>query len=96
MEEILRTVSYDQYIDIPILGETAKVIFSEKAWNFLQNLMLESSTLDAERGCFFVGRINQDSNTDEIVYYFDYHTSQFICEDAIYNLYMQLMKIMNN
>lgn len=38
----LDTVSYDQFDDIPSLKDKAKIIFSEKVYNMLCNLMNDS------------------------------------------------------
>ena len=38
----LNTVSYDQFIDIPSLDSGAKIIFSEKVYNYLKELIHET------------------------------------------------------
>lgn len=39
MSDVLNTVSYDQFDDIPSLRNNAKVIFSEEVYNNLCSLM---------------------------------------------------------
>lgn len=39
MSDVLNTVSYDQFDDIPSLKNNAKVIFSEEVYNNLCSLM---------------------------------------------------------
>ena len=81
-DNLLHTVSYDQNIDIPTLGRQAKVIFSEEAFNFLLKLITKSEEKNIEQWCYLVGR--KSSNVREFVFYFDYHTSEFRPENAIY------------
>lgn len=52
----LNTVSYDQFIDIPSLDSSAKIIFSEKVYNYLKKLIQETKFTEAEKGCYIVGR----------------------------------------
>ena len=84
MSNELKTASYDQYSDIPnieSLGLKSKIIFSEKAYKHLNELIYDSKIKNAERGCFFVGR---KSENDPFIIYIDYYTSEFECKDAFY------------
>lgn len=56
MSSELNTVSYDQFNDIPSLGNKAKIIFSEDVYNMLCDLMSDTKNKNIEKGCYLVGR----------------------------------------
>lgn len=56
MSDVLNTVSYDQFDDIPSLRNNAKVIFSEEVYNNLCSLMDDTKNRNMENGCYLVGR----------------------------------------
>ena len=72
----LGTVSYDQFVDIPSLGGKSKIIFSEKVYNYLNNLMNETKNESAEKGCYLVGR-QSISDDGALCFYFDFCSSKF-------------------
>ncbi len=84
MSSVMDTVSYDQYSNIPAiddLGANSKIIFSEKSYKKMMELIINTSRSNAESGCFFVGRKSKDN---PFSIYIDYNTSEFLCEDGIY------------
>lgn len=56
MSDVLNTVSYDQFDDIPSLRNNAKVIFSEEVYNILCGLMDDTKNRNMKNGCYLVGR----------------------------------------
>lgn len=56
MSDVLNTVSYDQFDDIPSLRNNAKVIFSEEVYNNLCSLMDDTKNRNMENSCYLVGR----------------------------------------
>ena len=56
MSDVLNTVSYDQFDDIPSLRNNAKVIFSEEVYNNLCSLMDDTKNRNMENGCYLVRR----------------------------------------
>lgn len=72
----LQTVSYDQFTDIPSLGGKSKIIFSEKVYKYLNNLINETKTENAEKGCYLVGR-KSISEDGALCFYFDFCSSKF-------------------
>lgn len=56
MSDVLNTVSYDQFDDIPSLRNNAKVIFSEEVYNNLCSLMDDTKNRNMENGCYLVER----------------------------------------
>lgn len=56
MSDVLNTVSYDQFDDIPSLKNNAKVIFSEEVYNNLCSLMDNTKNRSMENGCYLVER----------------------------------------
>lgn len=85
MNDIMDTVSYDQYNNIPSLddlGAKSKVIFSEEAYKKCMEMFMKTNRENAETGCFFVGRKAENEN---FTIYIDSYTSEFVCEDGIYS-----------
>lgn len=82
MDDILNTVSYDQYSDIPMLSERSKVIFGAQVYAELLKMQNDTNRTNTENGCFLVGR---QSFEDTHVIYFDYCTSRFQCSDGVYS-----------
>ena len=83
MSNIIDSVSYDQYKNIPTadeMGVNTKIIFNEDAYVKLLTLIKKTKDLESETGCFFVGR-QSEKNPFTIV--IDYFTSDFRCEDAL-------------
>lgn len=79
----LNTVSYDQFIDIPSLDSSAKIIFSEKVYNYLKKLIQETKFTEAEKGCYIVGR-KSTSEKGKLCFYFDFYSSKFKTVDGNY------------
>ena len=79
--QALNTVSYDQYVDIPSLGNHSKVIFSENVYNQINRLIGETQQNNSEVGCYLVGR-KAISSDGELCFYFDDCTSQFQTTDG--------------
>ncbi len=82
MEDI-ETVSYDQFFDIPSLGSKSKVIFSEAVYNYLTNLINETKSENAEKGCYLVGR-KSVSKDGALCFYFDFCSSKFQTSNGNY------------
>ena len=83
MSNVIDSVSYDQYKNIPTadeMGIKTKIIFSQEAYLKLLTLIKKTKDLESETGCFFVGR-QSEKNPFTIV--IDYFTSDFRCEDAL-------------
>ena len=83
MSNVIDSVSYDQYKNIPTVDEMGiktKIIFSQEAYLKLLTLIKKTKDLESETGCFFVGR-QSEKNPFTIV--IDYFTSDFKCEDAL-------------
>jgi len=83
MSNVIDSVSYDQYKNIPTadeMGIKTKIIFSQEAHLKLLTLIKKTKDLESETGCFFVGR---QSETNPFTIVIDYFTSDFICEDAL-------------
>ena len=83
MSNIIDSVSYDQYKNIPTadeMGIKTKIIFSQKAYLKLLTLIKKTKDLGSETGCFFVGRQSEKNPFAIII---DYFTSDFRCEDAL-------------
>ncbi len=79
---ILNSVSYDQYKNIPTadeLGVQTKIIFSQEAYVKLLQMIKKTRDSENETGCFFVGRQSQNN---PFAIYVDFYTSEFECEDA--------------
>lgn len=72
----LSTVSYDQFFDIPSLGDKSKIIFSENVYKFLNNLINETKAENSEKGCYLVGRKSISEN-GTWCFYFDFYSSRF-------------------
>lgn len=72
----IETVSYDQFFDIPSLGNKSKIIFSEDVYNYLITLINETKRENAEKGCYLVGR-KSVSEDGKLCFYFDFHSSKF-------------------
>lgn len=83
MSSELNTVSYDQFNDIPSLGNTSKIIFSEDVYNMLCDLMNDTKNKNIENGCYLVGRkaISKDGG---LFFYFDFCSSRFQTADGNY------------
>ena len=79
----LDTVSYDQFDDIPSLKDKAKIIFSEKVYNMLCNLMNDTKNTNKENGCYLVGR-QAISKNGKLYFYFDFCSSKFQTVDGNY------------
>ncbi len=79
----LNTVSYDQFFDIPSLGNKSKIIFSEEAYNYINKLIAETKNNNSENGCFLVGRSAVTSD-GALCFYFDFFTSKFLLVDGNY------------
>ena len=59
MSNIIDSVSYDQYKNIPTadeMGVKTKIIFKEDAYVKLLKVIKKTTDLENETGCFFVGR----------------------------------------
>ncbi len=80
----LNTVSYNQFDDIPSLGTKSKIIFSEKAYMFLNSLINETKNDNKEEGCYLVGR-KSISEDGALCFYFDFCSSKFQTTDGIYS-----------
>lgn len=83
MSNVIDSVSYDQYKNIPTadeMGIKTKIIFSQEAHLKLLTLIKKTKDLESETGCFFVGR---QSETNHFTIVIDYFTSDFQCEDAL-------------
>ena len=83
MSNIIDSVSYDQYKNIPTadeMGVNTKIIFNENAYLKLLTLIKKTKDLENETGCFFVGRQSEKNPFAIII---DYFTSDFRCEDAL-------------
>lgn len=72
----MNTVSYDQFIDIPSLGNTSKIILSEQVYNYIKMLINETKTENSEKGCYIVGR-KSVSEKGALCFYFDFCSSKF-------------------
>ena len=84
MEDVIDSVSYDQYKNIPTADENgikSKVIFSYEAYSNLLRLIKNTRDSDRETGCFFVGI--QTKNNNVLAYKINDFTSDFECEDAL-------------
>ena len=83
MSNVIDSVSYDQYKNIPTadeMGVNTKIIFNEDAYVKLLTLIKKTKDLENETGCFFVGRQSEKNPFAIII---DYFTSDFRCEDAL-------------
>ena len=83
MSNVIDSVSYDQYKNIPTadeMGVKTKIIFNEDAYVKLLTLIKKTKDLENETGCFFVGRQSEKNPFAIII---DYFTSDFQCEDAL-------------
>ena len=83
MSNVIDSVSYDQYKNIPTadeMGVKTKIIFSQDAYVKLLTLIKKTKDLESETGCFFVGRQSEENPFAIII---DYFTSDFQCEDAL-------------
>ena len=83
MSNVIDSVSYDQYKNIPTadeMGVNTKIIFNEDAYVKLLTLIKKTKDLESETGCFFVGRQSEKNPFAIII---DYFTSDFRCEDAL-------------
>lgn len=83
MSNIIESVSYDQYKNIPTadeMGIKTKIIFSQEAYLKLLTLIKKTRDLGSETGCFFVGRQSEKNPFNIVI---DYFTSDFRCEDAL-------------
>ena len=83
MSNVIDSVSYDQYKNIPTadeMGVNTKIIFNEDAYVKLLTLIKKTKDLESETGCFFVGRQSEKNPFAIII---DYFTSDFQCEDAL-------------
>ena len=83
MSNIIDSVSYDQYKNIPTadeMGIKTKIIFSQEAYLKLLTLIKKTKDLGSETGCFFVGRQSEKNPFNIVI---DYFTSDFRCEDAL-------------
>ena len=83
MSDVIDSVSYDQYKNIPTadeLGVKTKIIFSQEVYLRLLQMMKSTKESNMETGCFFVGR---QSENNPFSIYVDFCTSEFECEDAL-------------
>lgn len=83
MSNVIDSVSYDQYKNIPTadeMGVNTKIIFNEDAYVKLLTLIKKTKDLENETGCFFVGRQSEKNPFNIVI---DYFTSDFRCEDAL-------------
>ena len=83
MSNVIDSVSYDQYKNIPTadeMGVNTKIIFNEDAYVKLLTLIKKTKDLGSETGCFFVGRQSEKNPFNIVI---DYFTSDFRCEDAL-------------
>ena len=83
MSNVIDSVSYDQYKNIPTadeMGVKTKIIFSQEAYLKLLTLIKKTKDLGSETGCFFVGRQSEKNPFNIVI---DYFTSDFRCEDAL-------------
>lgn len=83
MSNVIDSVSYDQYKNIPTadeMGVNTKIIFNEDAYVKLLTLIKKTKDLESETGCFFVGRQSEKNPFNIVI---DYFTSDFRCEDAL-------------
>ena len=83
MSNVIDSVSYDQYKNIPTadeMGIKTKIIFSQEAHLKLLTLIKKTRDLGSETGCFFVGRQSEKNPFNIVI---DYFTSDFRCEDAL-------------
>ena len=61
MSNVIDSVSYDQYKNIPTadeMGIKTKIIFSQEAYLKLLTLIKKTKDLGSETGCLFVGGNN--------------------------------------
>lgn len=75
--DIIDSVSYDQYNDIPVLDElgiNTKIIFNEETYKKILLMLAKTKKNNIETGAYFVGR---RSNEDSMTIYIDYCTSEF-------------------
>ena len=79
----INTVSYDQFSDIPSLGKKSKIIFSEKAFQYIIKLINETKRNNEENGCYLIGR-KSISDDGALCFYFDLFTSKFETTDGNY------------
>ena len=101
VSNVIDSVSYDQYKNIPTadeMGIKTKIIFNENAYLKLSTLINRTNDLESETGCFFVGRQSEKNPFAIII---DYFTSDFQCEDALVlggsvNPTKQVYKELNN
>ena len=80
--EVLESVSYDQYRNIPSyeeLNKKVKIIFSNFCYKNILQMSINAMNNNCEHGSFFVGKII--SNNPEVIY-FDYNTSEFVKADG--------------
>ncbi len=83
MSNVIDSVSYDQYKNIPTadeMGIKTKIIFSQEAYLKLLTLIKKTRDLGSETGCFFVGRQSEKNPFNIVI---DYFTSDFRCENAL-------------
>lgn len=83
MSNVIDSVSYDQYKNIPTadeMGIKTKIIFSQEAYLKLLTLIKKTRDLGSETGCFFAGRQSEKNPFNIVI---DYFTSDFRCEDAL-------------
>lgn len=83
MSNVIDSVSYDQYKNIPTadeMGIKTKIIFSQEAYLKVLTLIKKTKDLGSETGCFFVGRQSEKNPFNIVI---DYFTSDFRCEDAL-------------
>lgn len=83
MSNVIDSVSYDQYKNIPTadeMGIKTKIIFSQEAYLKLLTLIKKTRDLGSETGCFFFGRQSEKNPFNIVI---DYFTSDFRCEDAL-------------
>lgn len=83
MSNVIDSVSYDQYKNIPTadeMGIKTKIIFSQEAYLKLLTLIKKTRDLGSETGFFFVGRQSEKNPFNIVI---DYFTSDFRCEDAL-------------
>lgn len=101
VSNVIDSVSYDQYKNIPTVDEMGiktKIIFNENAYLKLSTLINRTNDLESETGCFFIGRQSEKNPFAIII---DYFTSDFQCEDALVlggsvNPTKQVYKELNN
>ncbi len=74
---VLNTVSYDQYKNIPSFEDLdfkVKIVFSNDCYENIRKMSLDAMNNNREYGSFFVGRCISENPK---VIYFDYNTSEF-------------------